>query len=451
MEIKSFDVLIIGAGPGGVEAAIRLGKSNLKIAIVSNTKIGGRATWGSLIPSKVWLSSASKMDELKSAGKFGLNVNLSQSISAFDHDALRSRVKKNSLVTAERYIHLLKESNCEILTGSAMLVSDQTIQITPKEGEAYDVNAEKIIISTGSGPKFFPEIKPDKVKIIAPKLAPSLNEIPKSMVVAGGGVTGSEYAYAFAALGTEVTIIQNADQLLPRVDTEVSESFAQFLKAEHNITIETGSPVKSMQRDGEQVITTLDNGKSISSDYGFIAIGRVPDLSFLGDSGINFDQNQDKTIAVDQYCRTSQSHIYAIGDVSGTPMMANRAFMQARVAVDHILYGDTSTTFMGHYIEAAYTNPPVAQIGTMDESEDAYFVTKKYADLVKGNILEKQNGLLKFKVDNKSGLILAAAGFGSNMADIMAAIQLAMNNNVKFEDVAKMPVGHPSMAELLSY
>ncbi len=439
-----YDVVVLGAGPGGIEAALQVAKAGLKAVLVSNAKIGGRATFGSLVPSKVWLTAAEKMDMLRHAEAFALEI----SEPSFSIETLRGRIQQQSDSASARYQEALQQAGVEILMGKGKIVEKNLVHVLDESGQIRrDVSTRHIIIATGSEPRFLPELKPNGQRIIAPRLAGSLSELPKSLIMAGGGVTGTEYAYAFAALGTKVTILQNSEHLLPRMDEEISEAFAEYLTQHYPITIQKSDAAVSMRQEGKWVIATTDSGKIYEADYGFIAIGRIPDISFFDPEtfALNLDGN---AVAVNNRCQTSIPNVYAIGDATGVPMMANRATMQARVAVRHILEGDKSDLFISAIIEAVYTQPQVAQIGDMQLSSTSKWIEKPLSTLLKANLLGETAGMLKIKVDKRSGRIEGAAGVGLYMTEILAAIQIAMNAGVPYDRLSSIPLAHPSLTEL---
>ncbi len=449
MDNNNFDLIVVGAGPGGIEAALYASGMNLSVALISATKIGGRATWGSLVPSKVWLASAEKARSISSVEDFGFK-SVEQGLQ-LDLDQLRKKVREQSSSTSERYMQKLNKAGVKIFFGTASIKDAQSIIIELNNGSHEELKARNIIVATGSGPRFTPDIKPNKDHIIAPKIAPAVVKIPDSLVMAGGGVTGTEYAYAFAALGTKVTIIQNGEQLLPRLDEEVSHLFENYLTANFPIKIVSGTKVSKMEQEGQVVKTTTIDGRHFESEYGFIAIGRNADLSFLGSLTDQLALNQDGSVHIDEFGQTSIEGIYAIGDVTGTPMTANRATMQARIAVEHMVKGGETILYPANFIEAVYTNPAVAQIGQMVKDDSvAIMIKKEYSELLKTNIRNQTAGFLKICLDKKSGLILGAAGFGDHMPDLMALIQVAMNNNISYEDLKKTPLAYPSVSELIT-
>ncbi len=461
MPNKHFELVVIGGGPGGLEAALHAAQLGISTALVSNAKIGGRATWGSLLPSKIWLAAAEKADYLAKAKDFGFEGEP----PVFNLQRLRESVKAMSRAASERYLAQLGKAGVQLYFGQGFLLPGKqvAVRVEGKEtcglsagqaqghaGSRHRLSADNILIATGSGPRFLPDLKPNKDHIIAPRLSPSLPKVPDSLLMAGGGVTGSEYAYAFAALGAKVTLLQNAGQLLPGVDEEISHAFEHHLKERYGMEIHKGDAVASMLQQGEKVVATTASGKRYESEYGFIAIGRKTDLGFAAELGDALATDESGAVVTDVYGRTNLEGVYAIGDVTGAPMMANRAMQQARIAVHHIKEGDESTVLPGHYIEAAYTHPPVGQIGDMTPSEEADFVTRSYNRLLKAHLHKETEGLVKLKIDKRRGLILGAAAFGAHAVDLLGILQLAMNQDVKYRDLHRMPLAHPSISEILT-
>lgn len=446
MSTYQFDIAVIGAGPGGVEAALYAGRKGLKAALVSNTSIGGRAVWSSLLPSKAWLALAEKIDGLRRLEGMGAHAGKHE----LSLEQLRRHIGEQSRLASGIRLKELEDAGVFFFFGDGRIIEAHKLEVSSAEEPTRTITAGNIIIASGSGPRFLPDARPNKDRIYAPKIAAALPEIPPSLIVAGGGVTGTEYAYAFAALGSRVTVLQSGAQLLPRMDAEVAGAFRAYLEGHYDIRFHAGEAIASMRQEGDKVFATSIRGSVFEADYGFIAIGRVPDLSFFEPGQLPLALTEEKMVNTDAFGRTSIPHIYAVGDVTGTPMTANRAAMQARVAVQHILDGDGSKLLPAHFIEAAYTNPPIAQIGDMGPEAGAEFISKPFSSLLKANIMGEAEGLMKLKVRKADGLILGAAGFGAHFADVLGIVQVAMNNDIPYGKIREIPLAHPSISEILT-
>lgn len=442
--MNHYQLLVIGGGPGGIEAALRGARGGLQTALIHNAPIGGRSTWSSLLPSKAWLQIAETVRKGQGHPVLG---RMTRETTELDHDTLRAWIRKTSEEQSSTQRRKLEEAGVTFISGMAQWRQLGEV-VLKKEEEEMTLAYDHIIVASGSGPRFLPTVKPNKDRIIAPKLSPALREIPGRMIMIGGGVTGTEYAFAFASLGTEVTILQKNEQLLPAIDAEVIRAFTAYLTEHLPVTVETSDTVVSADQRGDGVVVTDEAGRSYEADYAFIAMGRVPDLSFWPEMPEGLNRNSDGSIQVDRWSRTSLPNVYAIGDVTGAPMMANRARSQAREAVRAIL-GETDDSPAPITAEAVYTQPNVVQLGNMQPQANSDFNTFDWAGNLKAAFNDYTPGRLRIHLDKNSGRILGAAAFGYYAAEVMATVQLAINEGITWERLAYTPYAHPSLAEVL--
>ena len=446
MKSTSYDLVVIGGGPAGVEAIREAGLLGLRSAIILNAPTGGRAAKGSLVPSKVWLAAAEEMDHLHHP----LATRALSDPPRPDLGKIKQRITAQSEATVQWSRAEIDKAGARLITGTGKLLGPNQVKVEAEEGDPEILTTRFVLIATGSGPSFSPGLKPDMKRIIAPRLASGLTEIPESLIMAGGGVTGTEYAYAFAALGTRVTILQSNGQLLPRMDTDISQAFARYLESTLPITIHTGDGVASMALEENEVRATTRSGKIYRAQYGFIATGRQPDPSWQDPAGPALAADEQGFIQVDGHAMTSVEGIYAAGDVTGAPMLANRALMQARIAVRHMVDGSSSPWNQHPVIEGVYTHPPVAQIGDMSPDPAARWIIKSYDELLKARLKDVGYGKLKIKVDTATGMILGAAAFGLQAPDLLAPIQTAMLNGIHYDRLRGQVLAYPGFAELVS-
>ena len=354
MEKSSFDVIVMGGGPGGIEAAITAAREGLSVVIVKNQKPGGRAVWGSLVPSKVWLKAA----EAASVMRHGAFYALGAQECRFDITNLEARIVAQSESASGRYRQGLKEAGVTAVAGKGVILAPGTVQVKRETGESAVLNGRFIIVATGSEPVFSPDARPAPPRIFAPRHAASLPELPGKLLVVGGGVTGVEYGFVFAALGTPVAILHSGTQLMPRLDSRIAATLEDYLKKRLNIQIYKHDAVRAMRLQEKSVEAETAAGLRYQADYALLATGRAADLTFYDPAAISFAFTPEKALAADEFGQTSQPGIYAVGDVTGAPMLANRATMQARVAVMHLLKGDSTGLHPKPLIEMAYTYPP---------------------------------------------------------------------------------------------
>lgn len=439
------DVTVIGSGPGGFEAALRAAEHGLEVALVSATPPGGRATVGSLLPSKVWLTEAQRYHEART-----LAPDLRPSVEGITASVNR-KMKQRTASVAGR----LEAAGVTLHLGRGRLTAADVVRVEPTEEnrKPFDIESRYVILATGSEPRFFSQVKPDGERIIAPRHTRLLQEIPESILFVGGGVTSTEYASAFAKLGSRVTIATKLDRLLPRSDAQLVEALTDYLTG-LGVEILKNTPIASVERRGEGVVTRSQGGEVIESDYAFIATGRLADTEAFGELGLETDENG--ALLTDAQQRTSIPTIFAAGDVTGAPMIANRAIRQARVAAAAIASDpEADIISAGMNIEAVYTHPELAQVGPVTdlagrEGEGVDCLRREYSGALLPVIREDEHGFLKIWEDTASGEILGGAAFGEAAVDLMAAVQIAAERGMTLKELLRSPFAHPSMMEILS-
>lgn len=446
MENKSFDLIVLGGGPGGIEAAVMAAQNGLKTALISNQKPGGRAVWGSLVPSKVWLTTAESSDVLRHSSYYALG----SFTPGFELENLRARIVAQSESASMRYRKKLQDAGVELIEGKGILQDRSSVQVQSEQGAGPLLKGAYFLVASGSEPVFTASVRPVPPRIFAPRHAATLQEMPKSLLVIGGGVTGVEYAYTFAALGVPVTLLHSGPHLLPRLDTRIANAFEHFLHDRHRIQIKKNDAVQSVRLDENAVVAETASGQTYRADYAFLGTGRKADATFFDPALFDFSLNAYGALVVNEFGQTNHPNIYAAGDITGAPMTANRATMQARVAVSHILQLPVKCTVETPLIEMAYTHPPIGQIGDMTAQGNAHFIEKQYATLLKAHLEGETAGLMRIKIDDQSGQILGAAIFGPQAAEILGMIQLAMLQGISYHKLRAVPLAHPSFGELIS-
>ncbi|MCS7035037.1 MAG: NAD(P)/FAD-dependent oxidoreductase [Saprospiraceae bacterium] len=431
-----YDVVILGGGPAGVEAALLAARAGLHPALVTDMPLGGRSAWGSLVPSKVWL------EETHKAWVIGQE--------AFSLARVREKIKAQSQRIAQDARMQLDAAGVAVYAGKGEIASPAEVRISSPEAGDIQLKARYVIAATGSEPVFTPDVKPAPPRIIAPRLAGAMEALPTRLLMVGGGVTGVEYASAFAAAGSSVVLLQKGDRLLPRIDAEVVQAFERWLMESLGVEIVTNAPVASLKIEGEEVVAQTPDGVRYRGSHGFIAAGRKADTTFWKGAPEQLILTSSGAIQINEFCQSSLPNLYAIGDATGAPMTVNQAQMQARVAIQHMVQGSNTTLRLKPLVEAVYTHLPIGQIGDTTPSEEAYLVYKSFSELLKAQIEEEVHGLIKIKVDKRSGQISGAAAFGPHAIDILGLIQVAIHTGVTWEALKAYPLPHPTYSELLS-
>lgn len=442
------DVIIIGAGPAGITAALEAATAGAAVTLVSADAVGGRANWASLLPSKVYLTAADHLDESDHFGELGLLGKPPRP----DLVRLRERIAALAQEQSNHARTLLESHGVRIVPGRAHFVDGQRMTVTEPDGKREVVSFAKAIIASGSVPWFPPAIRPDGKRIIAPRLAGAMTHWPRHAIVIGGGVTGAEFAYLFRRMGGEVTWITDLARILPRSDPDLTEILAASFTTRGGRLV-TGAPVASVHADEDSVLVTLQDGREVTGSHAFIAIGRKPDIADLACDSAGI-AHSEAGIRVDGFGRTTVPHIYAVGDVAGPPYVANRGQAQARVAGRHTA-GATPLPFRPEtVVEAVYTRPQVAQVGLTEvvaaaETRPVSVHGASYGESLKSQLTGETEGRMKILSDPDTGQILGAGAAGDRAADILLPISVAISAGMTIDQLATIYPAYPTLGEMV--
>jgi dihydrolipoamide dehydrogenase len=354
-------VMILGGGPAGIEAARAAVSAGAQVTLVSDSPVGGRSGWDSLLPSKVWLTAGDTFGLLNEAEKLGLSTESGRA----DPGAVLARIKAVKESWNSRQLELLTAAGVEIITGVGVFTAPREVSIKNSAGEEIARRRpEAVIIAGGSVPVFPPALRPDGKRVIAPRLASNLDWLPQSVVVIGGGPTGTETAYLFNRLGAQVTWVVNRSGVLPLFAREAGQFVAEVF-ARRGVKLVREAIAERIERAEDGITVVLADGTEHRAELAFVAIGRAPDVSRLNLAVTGAVMNGNAP-QVDALGRTSVSGVYAVGDVTGAPMLANRAMAQAWVAGKHAAGADVPAFREETVIHAIYSEPQVAQVGRVE-------------------------------------------------------------------------------------
>lgn len=446
-----YNVVVIGSGPGGYVAAIRCAQLGFKTAIVEKyNTLGGTCLNVGCIPSKALLDSSEHFNNAKEHFKaHGIDIpepklNLTQMIK-----------RKGEVVKAnvDGIAFLMKKNKIDVHTGLGSFVDKNTVKITASDGKETTITAEKVIIATGSKPTPLPFAPFDKKRIISSTEALELKELPKHLIVIGGGVIGMELGSVFARIGSKVTVVEFLDSLIPTMDGTMGK---ELLKVSKKLGIEShlGHKVTSVENKGEEVVVKAEgkDGKAIElrGDYCLVSIGRRPYTEGLGLDKIGIATEKGQ-IPVDDHLKTKVDNVYAIGDVIKGAMLAHKAEEEG-VFVAETMAGQKPHV---HYLlipGVVYTWPEVASVGYTEEQlklqGKAYKVGNfPYKALGRARASGDTDGLVKVLADKTTDEILGVHIIGARAADMIAAGVTAMEFRASAEDVSRMSHAHPTYME----
>ncbi len=446
--MSEYDVAVIGAGPGGYVAAIRCAQLGFKTAVIEKENLGGVClNWG-CIPSKALLKNAEILSYISRSEEFGFYFDNFRTDYKVAFDRSRKVVDRNTRGVS----YLLRKNNIDHIEGSATLTGNGTIQISSSNDV---IKAGNIIIATGSSPRTIPALPVDGDKVLTSKDAILASELPKSIVIVGGGAIGVEFAYLYRMYGVEVTVVELLPNLVPNEDVEISQILERSF-SKYGINVITGAGVTGLEINGETCSVALDrHGEQIeiNAEKVLVAIGIQPNTSDLGldDVGVATDRG---FIQVDRYMATNVPGISAIGDVTGKMPLAHVASAQAVAVAEHLSGLDIQDIDYTYIPRATYCQPQVASFGlTEQEAVDQGFDVKigKFNMLANGKSLAMGHteGMVKLVVDARYGEILGGHMIGPEVTELLGELALT-----KLLEGTTLELGwavhpHPTISETL--
>ena len=446
-----YDVAIIGSGPGGYVAAIRASQLKLKTVLIERENLGGIClNWG-CIPTKALLKSAETYAMFKHAKDFGLSA---ENIS-FDFKKIVDRSRKVADINSKGVEFLMKKNKIDVVLGNATLKTSSKIEVSGDTGKTSQIEAKHIIIATGGRPRSIPGIEFDGDKIIEYRKAMSLDKKPDSMVIIGAGAIGIEFAYFYNQLGTNITIIEMLDTILPIEDQEITDVLAKSFK-KNKIEINTSAKVEAIKKTKSGVdVTFSKDGKSekVSADKALIAIGIQGNVEELGLESLGIT-NDKGFIPVNEWYQTNVPGVYAIGDVTGPPLLAHVASHEAIICVEKIA-GQTPHILDYESIPGCtYCQPQVASIGlTEAKAKEAGYELSlgkfPYAASGKARAIGERDGMVKLIFDKKYGELLGAHIIGAEATELIAELGIAKTFETTAHELASTIHAHPTLSEMI--
>ena len=449
--MSKYDVAVIGSGPGGYVAAIRCAQLGMKTALIEKyNTLGGTCLNVGCIPSKALLDSSHHYDDaMKHFEDHGIEIPGEIKIN---FEKMIARKKQVVDTTCDGVQYLMKKNEIDVFTGMGSFVDATHIKIDGEKSQT--IEAKNTIIATGSKPGTLPFIKVDKERIITSTEALSLKEIPKHMVVIGGGVIGLELGQVYKRLGAEVTVIEYADRITPIMDKVLSKELMKVLK-KLGIKFHLSHGVNKVERNGDIVKVTAKNKKgeevSFEGDYCLVSVGRRPYTDKLNATAAGVKINERGQVDVNEHLQTNVSNIYAIGDVVRGAMLAHKAEEEG-VFVAETIAGQKPHINYNLIPNVIYTWPEVASVGKTEEELKEAGIEYKAGSfpmkaLGRSRASGDTDGLVKILADKTTDEVLGVHIIGARAADLIAEAVTAMEFRASAEDIARMSHAHPTYAE----
>jgi len=444
-----YDVIVLGSGPGGYVTAIRASQLGLKTAVIEKEALGGIClNWG-CIPTKALLKSANVFEYIKHADEYGINVSEPKA----DFGGIVSRSRGIAEGMSKGVTFLLKKNKVDVIMGTGRVIPGKKVEVVMNEGSTQVLEADNIIIATGARSRVLPNLPQDGKKIIGYRDALVLKSMPKKMVVVGSGAIGVEFAYFYNALGTDVTIVEYMDRIVPVEDKEIGKQLERSLKKQ-GIGIKTSSEVTLVDTSGSGCVVTLKSKKGeekIECDIVLSAVGVVANIENIGLEEVGIVTDNGKII-VDDFYGTNIPGYYAIGDCVPGQALAHVASAEGIICVEKIAGKNPEALNYGNIPGCTYCSPEIASVGMTEEAaKEAGYEIKvgkfPFSASGKASASGHKDGFVKLIFDAKYGELLGGHMIGANVTEMVAELVAVRKLETTGHELIKTVHPHPTLSE----
>ncbi len=439
---------IIGAGPGGYVAAVRAAQKGAQVTVVESAEVGGTCLNQGCIPTKTIIASVEALERVRNAGAYGIEVS-----GAVNFSLAKIRERKDKVVSTQvKGIRgLFKSWGVNLIEGRGSLLSPDVVRVVQQDGMTMDVKSDKVIIATGSRPAALPGLPFDGEGVMSSDDAVLLKRIPKSLLIIGAGVIGSEFAFIYRSLGAEVTMAE----MLPRAISTEDEDMADIIEREFKkakIKLFTNVKVEGVSREDDGLLVArLSNGQEVRAEAVLVSVGRSLNSGGLGLGDVGVETGRRGEIIVDEKMETSVPGIYAVGDVTAKNMLAHVASHQGLVAVENALGGNESMDY-GVVPSGIFTMPEIGSVGLREKQAAEKGVKYRvgrfpYRALGKAHAMGEITGLVKIIADEATDKVLGVHICGAHATDLVHEGALALQMGATAAQLGRMIHAHPTLAE----
>jgi dihydrolipoamide dehydrogenase len=447
-------IVIIGGGPGGYEAALVAAQLDAEVTLVEADGPGGACVLTDCVPSKTFIASSEVMTGYRHNDRFGIRSPGLDGVTV-DAVAVNERVKKLALAQSGDIQAKLIKAGVDVVHGRAKLGEDtlghtHQVLITPEGAETYAVEAATVLIATGATPRVLATARPDGVRILDWRQVYDLDELPPHLIVIGSGVTGAEFASAYLAMGTKVTLVSSRERVMPHEDADAAMAIERVFR-ERGMTILNQSRAESVVNTGDGVLVTLSDGRTVEGSHALMAVGAIPNTASLGLAEYGVDVADGGYVTVDRVSRTNVPGVYAAGDCTGVLPLASVAAMQGRIAIWHAM-GEAVAPLRLRTVSAnVFTDPELATVGVSQNDVDAGRIPARQVMLpLSGNARAKMSdlhdGFVKLFCRPATGQIVGGVVVAPKASELILPITMAIENNLTVDQLAHTITIYPSLS-----
>jgi len=439
-------IIIVGAGPAGYVAAIRAAQLGAQVSLIEEAQVGGTCLNRGCIPTKSLLASTETLSLIRGAKKLGIEV------EGIKPDFTRMMERKNEVVSrvVKGVEYLLKANKVKLVKGKASFLDLHKVEVKTNEGKEK-IEGDFTIIATGSKPVLLPFIDFNHPAVLTSETTLELAQSPQSLLIVGAGAIGCEFASIFGPLGTQITMVEMMDRILPQEDKRISLMMKQILQ-KRGINIFTGTRLEEItdyEKDG--FTARLDNGEKISAEKILICVGRSPYTEGLSLENLDLRLDQKGNITVNERMQASEERVYAIGDVVGGYLLAHVAFEEGIVAAENALGVDSKIDYTS-IPNCIFTSPQIATVGlTLDKARERGIEAKigrfRFSASGKAQALDETDGFVQLVVEEESGEVLGGQIIGPHAADLVHEIALAIRWELTVDEIGSTVHAHPTLSE----
>jgi dihydrolipoamide dehydrogenase len=443
-------IAVLGGGPGGYEAALVAAQLGAEVTVVDDTGLGGACVLADCVPSKTLIESSATMTSLTRAASLGLQMENGDNPGLdVDAPALYARIKALAAAQSHDIAERVASEGVRIIEAGGRLTGPHTIEAAGRE-----IQADVVLIATGAKPRELPDAVTDGERILTCRQIYDLAELPTELIVVGSGVTGAEFAGAYQALGSAVTLVSSRERVLPHDDKDAAVVIEEVFRR-RGMTVLSRSRAEAVKRKGDSVYVTLGDGRVISGSHCLLTVGMVPNTSDIGLEAAAVNVDGRGFVEVDRVSRTTAPGVYAAGDCTGIFMLASVAAMQGRIAMWHALGEAVQPIRLSHVASTIFTDPEIASVGVSQEAVDkgqvqARVVKMPLARNPRAKMAGMRHGFVKLFARPGTGVVLGGVVVAPRASELILSISIAVEQNLTVDQIAHTFSVYPSLSGSLT-